>query len=189
MAAFFDALEQRHIDFIDQQHMFFVATAAEEGDVNLSPKGMDSLHIVKPSELIWMNYSGSGNETAAHILQKNRMTLMWCSYDKDPLILRVYGSATAIHPDNPRWATLASQFGNHNGARQIFEVSITRVQTSCGFAVPFYEFVGERTQLSDTWEKRGNEGLPEYWVKRNATSIDGFDTGITEVADRLSKKA
>jgi hypothetical protein len=188
MAAFLDTLSDKHIAFIEQQHLFFVATAAPTGEVNLSPKGMDSLKVLSPTKLIWLNLTGSGNETAAHIQQLNRMTLMWCSFNKDPLILRVYAKAKAIHANDPDWKTWLSHFPAMKGARQVYEVDIHKVQTSCGFAVPFYEFSGDRTQLVDQWQKRGEAALPEYWQKRNDESIDGFDTGIVEIVQALESE-
>lgn len=188
MAAFFDALTDKHTAFIKQQHLFFVATAAPTGEVNLSPKGMDSLIVLGPNKLIWLNLTGSGNETAAHIQQLNRMTLMWCSFDKDPLILRVYATAKAIHSNDPDWEAMLSHFPTMNGARQVYEVDIHKVQTSCGFAVPFYDFTGDRTQLVDQWQKRGEDALPEYWQKRNSESIDGFDTGISQVVQSMESE-
>lgn len=187
MAAFYDQLKESHQQFIEQQHMYFVATAAEQGEVNVSPKGMDSLRVLSPNTLLWLNLTGSGNETAAHIQRVNRITLMWCSFDKAPLILRVYGKARAIDPSDDRWPTLLSHFPVQDGARQIFEVDIHQVQTSCGFAVPFYEFTGDRTQLTDNWVKRGQEALPDYWEKRNSTSIDGFDTGMHSTLQHLEQ--
>ncbi|PID64269.1 MAG: pyridoxamine 5'-phosphate oxidase [Gammaproteobacteria bacterium] len=137
MAKQFPALDDKHIQFIEQQKLFFVATAADQGYVNVSPKGLDSLRIINKHTVAWLNLTGSGNESAAHILQNPRMTLMFCSFDKQPLILRLYGTATAIHPKDSDWPQYDGLFPDYRGARQIFLLSIELVQTSCGFAVPY----------------------------------------------------
>jgi len=188
MAAFFTELSDKHQHFIAQQHLFFVATAAERGEVNLSPKGMDSLKVLSPNQLLWLILTGSGNESAAHLKRLNRMTLMWCSFDKAPLILRVYAQARTVHNTDPRWKTLISHFPVTQGARQIFELHIHKVQSSCGFAVPFYEYQGERTTLTEHWQKKGDDVLPEYWAAKNNQSIDGFDTGIQQAARPLKEE-
>tara|TARA_R110002110_G_scaffold406421_1_gene626308 strand:- start:116801 stop:117352 length:552 start_codon:yes stop_codon:yes gene_type:complete len=180
MAERFDELQQSHITFIVAQHLFFVGTAASEGAVNVSPKGMDSLRILDPSRVAWLNLTGSGNETAAHLLEQNRMTIMFCSFDKQPLILRLYGSATAIHPYDEQWPAMAGLFPDHPGARQVFEMQIAMVQTSCGYAVPHYDYHGERKTLTRWAEKRGSQGIQQYWRDTNTLSLDGFETGILE---------
>jgi predicted pyridoxine 5'-phosphate oxidase superfamily flavin-nucleotide-binding protein len=134
MAERFDSLSEKLIEFIGKQHMFFVGTAAAEGTVNVSPKGMDSFRILSPTKAAWLNLTGSGNETAAHILENSRMTIMFCSFDKQPLILRVYGQATTVHPRDEQWAELSAFFPEYTGARQIFSLDIELVQTSCGYA-------------------------------------------------------
>ena len=180
MAKFYDNLTHDLQDFIKQQKIFFTGTAAAEGRINVSPKGMDALRILSPSKLIWLNLTGSGNETAAHIRQVNRLTLMWCAFEGKPLILRVYGRATAIHPGNESWDAYLSQFKETAGARQIFEVQIESVQTSCGFAVPLMEYKEDRSILRDWAEKKGEAGIRDYWEQKNVTSIDGLETGIIE---------
>jgi hypothetical protein len=188
MAAFFDSILPKQQAFIEAQHLFFVGTAAEKGEVNLSPKGMEALKVLTPNKLLWLNYTGSGNETAAHVQRINRMTIMWCSFDKAPLILRVYATVNTIHINDPRWDTLISHFPVHEGARQLFELNVHQVQTSCGFAVPYYEYQGERPTLQKHWEQKGDIDMPDYWAKKNATSIDNFDTGITAIARELESK-
>ncbi|MBV1877898.1 MAG: pyridoxamine 5'-phosphate oxidase family protein [Pseudomonadales bacterium] len=178
MAEFFSSLTEKHIQFIDQQQLFFVATAAADGQVNLSPKGMQSLKVVDANNIVWLNLTGSGNETAAHLRQKNRMTIMFCSYAKQPLILRIYGSAQAVHPRDPQWQSYSRLIPGHSGARQFFEFQIDSVQTSCGYAVPYYDFVGERETLTNWADKKGPEGVKSYWQENNQQSIDGFDSGI-----------
>lgn len=178
MSERFSELAPKHTDFIQSQHLFFVGSAGAEGFVNVSPKGMDSLRVLSPSRLVWLNLTGSGNETAAHVLENGRMTLMFCSFDKQPLILRVYGEAKVIYPRHDSWTALAEYFPNYTGARQLFDLSIELVQTSCGFAVPFFEFRGERQTLSHWADKRGTEGVKDYWKAKNRVSLDGKETGI-----------
>lgn len=158
--------------------MFFVATADVDGRVNLSPKGLDSLRVLSPNRIIWLNLTGSGNETAAHILGVNRMTLMFCSFMGNPLILRVYGSAKAVYPGDPEWEALKNEFPEMAGARQIFDVAIESVQTSCGYAVPLYEYVEQRSRLLESAEQKGEAGIKQYWADKNTESIDGKPTGI-----------
>jgi hypothetical protein len=151
MAEQFNALNDKHIEFIEQQKMFFVSTAGAEGLINLSPKGLDSLRIADGNTLYWLNLTGSGNETAAHVLENQRMTLMLTSFAKQPLILRIYGLAKMIQRRDVQWPELISNFPAHTAARQIFQLNIDMVQTSCGYAVPYYDFVGERQTLNN-WE-------------------------------------
>lgn len=180
MAQKFETLLPEHTDFINAQHLFFVGSAGAEGFVNVSPKGMDTLRILAPNKLIWLNLTGSGNETAAHVLENRRMTLMFCSFDKQPLILRVYGDAEVVYPRDESWASLIEHFPSYTGARQIFDLNIELVQTSCGFAVPYYDFQGERNTLTSWADKRGVEGVKDYWAEKNLVSLDGKSTGIGE---------
>ncbi|MBL4584520.1 MAG: pyridoxamine 5'-phosphate oxidase family protein [Pseudomonadales bacterium] len=178
MAKQFPKLEQSHIEFIGNQHVFFVGTAAENGYVNVSPKGMDSLRVISESKIVWLNLTGSGNESAAHVLENNRMTIMFCSFDLKPLIFRVYGSARAIHQRDDEWDELIGLFPAYVGTRQLFVVDISMVQTSCGFAVPFMEHKKERPTLENWATKNGREGVEDYWEKENTHSLDGKETGI-----------
>lgn len=178
MSAKFPALLDQHIDFIKAQHMYFVATAGAEGLVNVSPKGMDSFRVIDHNTVLWLNLTGSGNETAAHVLENGRMTIMFCSFDKKPLILRLYGKAKTIHPRDEQWQEYYEHFPEYVGARQIFELNIDMVQTSCGYAVPYYELVGERDMLLKSAEKKGRAGVEKYWGEKNRLSLDGKDTGI-----------
>jgi hypothetical protein len=178
MADKFEALLQKHIDFIQAQHIFFIGTAGAEGYVNVSPKGRDSLRVVSPTEVIWLNLTGSGNETAAHVLENKRMTIMFCSFNKQPLILRLYGDAHAIHPRDQEWSKLIACFPAHGGARQIFRFQIGMVQISCGYAVPHLEFVSDRMTLQKWAENRGSAGVEQYWAEKNVVSLDGKETGI-----------
>ena len=180
MATKYDELQSQQIEFIEKQHLFFVGSAGEAGFVNVSPKGMDSLRILSPRRLIWLNFTGSGNESAAHVLENSRMTILLCSFDQQPLILRIYGKAEVVCPKHKSWPDLLERFPCHSGARQIFDLSINLVQTSCGFAVPFYEFKSDRDTLANWAEKKGPSGIKEYWSEKNMFSLNGRETGIGE---------
>lgn len=179
----FSALEKKHIEFIKEQHLFFVGTAGSEGHVNVSPKGMDSLRVTTPAEVIWLNLTGSGNETAAHVLENRRMTLMFCSFTKQPLILRLYGMAGIVSPGDEVWPELVGLFPDYVGARQIFRLELDLVQTSCGYAVPYYQLLGERPTLTNWSAKKGREGIERYWQDNNTLSLDGKATDIARDTD------
>lgn len=174
----FSTLSTELVDFIQYQKVFFVGTAAEEGRVNVSPKGMDTLRVIDGNKIIWVNLTGSGNETAAHLLQNNRMTIMFCSFEGKPQILRLYGTAEIYHHDDETFQNLSIFFPAIPGMRQIIEMDIDLVQTSCGFAVPLMDFREERTVLSNWAEKKGPKEIRDYWQEKNRKSIDGFETGM-----------
>lgn len=178
MAQRFSALSDQHIDFIKKQKLFFVATAAATGRINVSPKGMDSFCVLAPTRVAWLNITGSGNETSAHIQQNPRMTIMFCALDGDPLILRLYGQARVVHQADPDWRELSAQFPALPGARQIFDVDLDLVMTSCGMGVPMYHYGGERDTLSEHWRNQGVSGVQSYWQSSNQVSIDGVPTHI-----------
>jgi len=178
MAQQYSEISDRLAEFIRTQHVFFVATAARGGHVNVSPKGLDALRILGPDRVAWLNGTGSGNETAAHLLDVNRMTLMFCSFERQPLILRLYGTATEIQPDQPEWDDYIGLFPPMLGARQVFDLKVELVQTSCGYGVPFMEYVDDRPLMAQWAEKKGPDGLDAYHREKNMTSIDGFPTGL-----------
>lgn len=180
MAQQFDALNDKLTDFIQQQKIYFVGTATQNSRVNVSPKGMDSLRVLSPNQVAWLNVTGSGNETAAHVQQQPRMTLMFCAFEGAPLILRLYGTAKVVHHQDPQWNELYRLFRPLPGARQIFVLDIDLVQTSCGMAVPFFDYVEEREQLNEVTAKLGEDGVKQYWIKKNQTSLDGLPTHIVE---------
>ena len=180
MAEQFPGLTEELTQWIEAQHLFFVGSAAPSGFVNLSPKGQDSLRITGPNELLWMNLTGSGNETAAHLLESNRMTLMWCAFEGAPRILRIYGTAQTIHPRDDAWDVCAQLITPVLGTRQYYKVHITLVQTSCGYAVPFMDYREDRTALTLWAEKRGQDGVHKYWQEKNRVSMDGKPTGVLE---------
>lgn len=171
-------MSERHQRFITNQQMFFVATAARDGRVNVSPKGLDSLRILSPTRVVWLNGTGSGNETAAHLLDAPRMTLMFCSFVREPWILRLYGTARAVHATDAEWAALLGLFPPMLGSRNIFVLDIDLVQTSCGYGVPLYEFTGQRDLMRSWADKKGPDGLIDYQAEHNQASIDGFPTGL-----------
>jgi hypothetical protein len=178
MATRFEKFEDHHKDFVDEQKLFFVATAAPGGRVNIAPKGMDTLRIIGPNRIIWLSLTGAENETAAHLFESPRMTIMWCSFTTKPMILRAYGNASIIHPRDKLWESMTDLFSAIPGARQIYDVNINFVLKSCGFGVPLYDYVGDRDTLSRWAESKGDEGLTKHWAERNYQSIDGKPTGI-----------
>ena len=166
--------------FIEDQKIFFVGTATADSRVNISPKGMDSLRVLDKNRIAWLNVTGSGNETSAHIQENPRMTIMFAAFEGDPMILRIYGNARVVHRKDQEWDELFSLFNPIPGARQIFDLEIDLVQTSCGMAVPFYDYIGEREQLRNWALKKGEEGLKEYWEQKNQFSLDGKPTNIID---------
>jgi hypothetical protein len=180
MAKFYTELNEMLQAFIAEQHMFFTATAPSEGRINLSPKGMDTFRCLNAKTVAYLDLTGSGNETAAHLTENGRMTLMFCSFADKPLILRLYGRGRVIHPRDAAWADLSAKFESIIGARQIILLEIESVQTSCGFAVPLYEFKASRDNLVQWAEKQGENGLIKYRREKNQTSIDGLPTQLFE---------
>lgn len=176
--AFHEFLEPAHREFLAAQPVFFVATAPREGRINLSPKGLDSLRVLDERRVAWLDLTGSGNETAAHLLDDGRLTLMACSFGERPLILRLYGRARSVRPGDAEWDGLVGLFPPTPGTRQVFVLDVASVQTSCGFAVPRMDLVGERETLVRLWEKRGPEEAAAYRQEKNRASIDGLPTGI-----------
>jgi hypothetical protein len=165
-------------EFIEKQKIFFVATAAKDGRVNVSPKGMDSFRVLGKNKIAWLNVTGSGNETAAHLKDTNRMTIMFCAFEDQPKILRLYGSAKVFHSRDREWPEKLAYFPKLAGSRQVFEMDVDLVQTSCGFGVPLFEYVEDRDTLTVWATNKGEEGLETYWKERNQLSMDGKPTGI-----------
>jgi hypothetical protein len=161
--------------FIKAQPVFFVASAplSEEGHVNLSPKGLDCLRVLSPSRVAYLDLTGSGNETSAHLHENGRITFMFCAFTGAPRILRLYGTGEVVLPETPEWAELAGLFPAYPGMRQIITAEISRVQTSCGFAVPLMEYTRQRDTLPRWAVAKGDE-LPAYRRQKNALSIDGL---------------
>ena len=176
MAKFYDKITLRIQHFIEAQKVFFVATAPKNGRINLSPKGMDSFRVLNENRVAWLSVTGSGNETSAHLLEDNRITIMFCAFEGAPNILRLYGKAKEILPNDTEWDSLITLFPSLTGTRQIFDITIESAQTSCGMSIPFYEYKEERNQLLDWAEEKGQDNIEQYWKDRNQTSIDGLDT-------------
>lgn len=149
MAKYYENITPELNEFISKQHLFFVASAplSGEGHVNVSPKGLDCLRILNPLKVAYLDLTGSGNETSAHIHENGRITLMFCAFEGAPRIMRLFGQGHTVLPNTPEWDELAPQFTMHAGARQFIVIDVQLVQTSCGFAVPLYDFVGHRDTL------------------------------------------
>jgi hypothetical protein len=178
MAKFYSELTDQLLEFIKQQNIFFTASAPEQGRVNLSPKGMDTFRCLSSREVAYFDLTGSGNETSAHLEQNGRLTIMFCSFTGSPLILRLYGQGRVIRPRDPDWSAYLQHFDPLPGQRQIIGLAIASIQTSCGFGVPQYDFVGHRDQLVQWADKKGESGLEDYRATKNQTSIDGLPTGL-----------
>ena len=178
MAKFNTKITRRTQQFIEAQKVFFVATSPKSGRINLSPKGMDSFRIVSETSVQWLNVTGSGNETAAHLIDDARITIMFCAFNGAPNIVRIYGTAKEIKPKDDQWNELITQFPKIPGARQIFDIAIDTVQSSCGMSIPFYEYQGERNELNDWAKEKGQQEIEQYWKEKNTTSIDGLPTNI-----------
>ena len=180
MARFYDRLTPELTQFIERQHVFFTASAASHGRINLSPKGMDAFRVLADDHVAYLDLTGSGNETSAHLLADGRLTIMFCSFDAKPLILRLYGHGSVVRPRDTAWADLVSHFELMPGARQIITTRVESAQTSCGFAVPVFELKHARPTLTDWADKKGPDGIAAYWAEKNQTSIDGLPTKLLE---------
>lgn len=175
-----------HMEFIAQQRVFFTASAAPDGHVNLSPKGLDTLRLFDDRTLAYLDLTGSGNETAAHLRRMPRLTLMFCAFEGPPLILRLYGEGRVWRLGSPEFEARSAAFTLLPGARQMIELRVDLVQTSCGFGVPLLEFKEDRTALPRQAQAWGEDGLLDYWQRKNVRSIDGFPTGLLEQDDDVA---
>jgi hypothetical protein len=180
MGKFYDSIQPAHQEFIYKQHLFFVSTAplSPDGHINLSPKGLDCFRVLSGHQVGYMDLISSGNETSAHTLENGRLTFMFCSFAGAPNILRLYGKGHAVLPNSKEWETYAPQFKIYPSTRQIIVADISLVQTSCGFGVPLYNYVGERAIHFDWAEKKGPEGLEAYQQEKNLVSLDGLPTDL-----------
>jgi hypothetical protein len=163
-------------EFIEAQHVFFVASAPLDtaGHVNLSPKGLDTFRILGPTTVAYVDFTGSGVETIAHLKENRRIVLMFCAFQGPPNIFRLYGHGRVVEPHQAEFAALAESFPDHENARSIVVVELTRVTDSCGYGVPLFKYEGERTQLHAWARHRGPEGLRAYREEKNRRSIDGL---------------
>lgn len=181
MAKFYDSLNDRHVAFIAAQKMFFVATAplSDAGRVNLSPKGYDSFRVIGPNRVAYADLGGSGAETLAHVKENGRITFMFCAFDGAANIMRLYGRGSVLQFNEPGFAEELAQFPpGLERARDIIFADITHVQDSCGWAVPFMEYKGERDQLKRYVDNLDQAAWYDSRMQRNATSIDGLP-GLT----------
>ncbi|NJO78112.1 MAG: pyridoxamine 5'-phosphate oxidase family protein [Cyanobacteria bacterium RM1_2_2] len=184
MAKVFDTITEPLQQFIANQHLFFVATAplSAAGHVNLSPKGLDSLRLLSPNRVAYLDLTGSGNETSAHLKENGRITFMFCAFQGAPMILRLYGQGHTVLDTDPEWQDLFPLFPPTPGTRQIIVAEIDRVQTSCGTGVPFYAYQSDRDEIVTWATRKGEAGLLAYWQQKNLTSIDGL---IAPIADQV----
>ncbi|MCB1501890.1 MAG: pyridoxamine 5'-phosphate oxidase family protein [Bauldia sp.] len=184
MAKFYHRLDEKLRDFIAKQHMFFTATAAEGSRINLSPKGLDAFRILDDNTVAYLDWTGSGNETAAHIRADGRLTIMMCSFEGAPNILRLYGRGEVAPKGSEAYRRIiADAFGGAEpeAARQVILLHLDSAQTSCGFGVPVYDYVRERPSLAN-WAA-GEDDLPGYRRRHNTVSIDGIPSGHVEVEE------
>lgn len=180
MGTVFTELDEKHKAFIRKQHMFFVSTAPleEDGHINLSPKGYDSFRILSSSEVVYLDVTGSGNETSAHVQQNGRITMMFIAFEGAPMILRLYGQGQVILPDTHKWNELIQHFEVLPGTRQMIYTRITDVKASCGYSIPFYKYEGERETLNKWALNKDEQQLAHYHLTKNASSMDGLPTPI-----------
>jgi Pyridoxamine 5'-phosphate oxidase len=183
MAKVIDCITEELQNFIAAQHLFFVGSAplSPTGHINLSPKGLESFRILSPHRVGYLDVTGSGNETSAHLLENSRITFMFCAFQEPPCILRLYGQGKTILQDSPEWDYFYSLFPPIPGTRQIIIADIERVQTSCGFAVPLYKYQGQRETLVNWASKKGEQGIKEYHQQKNFVSIDGLLTPLSQI--------
>jgi hypothetical protein len=186
MSKMFAAIELQHRDFILRQKLFFVASAALDARVNLSPKSADALRLLDERRAVYIDRTGSGNETAAHLRADGRLTFMFCAFDGAPLILRLYGRGVALARDGADYAALLREaYGDVEppGARQMIRLDVDLVQASCGFTVPLYDYAGERDELDHWALAKGETALDAYRREKNRRSIDGLPTGLFQDED------
>lgn len=183
MGKVFESLTEDLKNFIQKQHLFFVATAPldKSGHVNLSPKGMDTFRVISSTEVAYLDLTGSGNETSAHIYENGRITLMFCAFEGPPSIVRIYGEGRTILPHSDEWNEVAKSFVQYPGTRQIILIKVHRVQTSCGYSIPFYDYKGERDTLIKLAEAKGTDELNAYRAQKNNLSIDLKPTPLGEM--------
>jgi hypothetical protein len=180
MGKFHEVIKPAHKEFIEQQHIFFVATAplSADGHINLSPKGLNSFKVLAENKVAYMDLISSGNETSAHTLENGRITIMFCSFDATPNILRLYGKGFTVLPGTNAWNEYAKHFTVYPSTRQLIVAEIDLVQTSCSFGVPMFAFTADRDIHFNWAEKKGAGGLYEYVSQNNLQSLDGLPTDI-----------
>jgi Pyridoxamine 5'-phosphate oxidase len=176
MGKIHERLDDRLIEFIGKQHLFFVGTAPDspDGHLNVSPKALDTFGFLGPTSVAYLDLTGSSIETGAHLRENDRITILFRAFEGRPLILRLYGRGRVVEPGNPDWAGLIAEFPEYPGVRSVVVMDVERIADSCGFAVPLYEYKGERSQLIAYAEKKGPEGMEKYEAWTNKLSIDGI---------------
>jgi hypothetical protein len=176
----FEAISDQHRDFIEKQKIFFVASAAAKGRVNVSPKGMGTFRVLGPNDVAYLDCTGSGSETRAHLSASDdkRLTIMFCAFEGSPVILRLYGQGQSLMRGTPEYASLIDRFEEMAGARQIVRLTVDLVQTSCGMGVPLFDYKEDRQSLVQYWIRQGADNLKKYWGLKNTKSIDGVPTGF-----------
>ena len=176
MGKVFDQIDETLRQFVERQHLFFVATApaSVDGHVNCSPKGLDTFRILGPATVAYLDYTGSGAETIAHLRENGRIVILFCAFEGPPKIVRFHGKGEVIEPDHPDFASLIGLFDPNPGLRSIIRIAVDRISDSCGFGVPLMRFESDRRQLPSWMEKKGEEGLERYKQQKNAVSIDGI---------------
>jgi hypothetical protein len=177
MGKVYDGIDAALDAFIGRQHVYFVGTApnSQEGHLNVSPKGLDTFRILGPKSVAYLDLTGSGIETVAHLRENGRITLMFCAFEGRPLIVRLYGRGRVVEPGDADWDGLIARFPEYPGARSVVVVDVQRISDSCGSAVPLYEYRGERSQLVDYAVRKGPAGLEQYKAQKNRASIDGLE--------------
>ncbi|GJM31201.1 MAG: pyridoxamine 5'-phosphate oxidase [Saprospiraceae bacterium] len=176
MGKVFPSLDQRWRDWIGQQHLFFVSTAplSGEGLINCSPKGLDSFRIIDEHTVAYLDLTGSGIETIAHLRENRRISIMFCAFEGPPKILRLYGQGTVLEKGTSGYQELRPFFPDFRGERSIIKIEVQRIQDSCGYAVPEYEYKGERDVLLKWVDNKGDAGVEAYIKERNSVSLDGL---------------
>ena len=176
MGKVYPEIDERLESFITRQRVFFVATAplGAAGHVNLSPKGLDSLRVLGPRRVAYLDLVGSGIETVAHLRENGRIVFLFCAFEGPPKVLRLHGRARAVQPGDPEWTELAARMPAHESARSIVVADVERISDSCGYGVPLYSFESERSQLPEWAKRKGPEGLRRYREENNRESLDGL---------------
>jgi len=176
MSRVYEMLDERLISFLSRQHVFFVATAplARDGLVNLSPKGLGTFAVLDPHRVAYLDLTGSGVETIAHLRENGRIVVMFCAFEGAPRIIRLHGRGRVVVPGDPEFEDLSGRFPSRPGIRSVIDVDVTRIADSCGYGVPLMAFEGERSRLDEWAAKRGPEGLDDYRATKNAVSLDGL---------------
>ena len=181
MGTRFDSISPAQQTFIEDQPMFFVGTATADSRINVSPKGMDYFRVLGPNRICWLNLTGSANESAAHVQHNPRMTIMFCAFNGAATILRLFGTAKAVHRNDAQWQELYDLFPEMVSARQIFDMHVEVVQTSCGFGVPLMDYQEDRKDLAKWAQLKGESGVQDYWRDNNQKTIDGLETHILDL--------